>query len=234
MRRLYSCRAFVPLLSLALVPQAPAQDTQEAVNRELSKSIFRGGIVFKSYCGLCHGERGDGRGRAAKLYPRLQLAITPHPAEYNEKIVRGGGIKVGRSAYMPPWQNELSEEQIGDVVAYMGIIGDSVRRGEVVYKTNCILCHGIQADGKGRAAALFHPPPSDLTHSDKDEKYKNTIIRLGGARMNRSSSMPPWEQRLGETEIHDLLAYLRTIVVSPNKPVVEQPGQKHQSVKKVS
>src|SRR5262249_4433795 len=150
------------------------------------------------------------------LYAGLKLAIANGSSEHNEDIIRRGGEATGGSAFMPPWQYELSEEQIRDVVAYLAILGDSVRRGEVVYKTNCILCHGVQADGKGRAASLFHPPPADLTHSDKDDEYKVTIIRLGGSAMGRSSGMPVWEGRLTDLEIQDLVQYLRTILtVSP-------------------
>lgn len=209
--------AVMALQFAAMASFAIAQDTKESVNRETSKPVFRGGIVFKAYCGLCHGERGDGMGRAAKLYAELHLTITPHPPEYYEKIIRQGGLAVGGSAYMPPWQAELSDEQIGDVIAYLTVVGDTVRRGEVVYKTNCVLCHGIHGDGKGRAASLFHPPPVDLTRSDKDDEYKAAIIRLGGVEMGRSSGMPPWEERLSDVEIHDLVGYLRTILEVPPK-----------------
>ena len=221
MFRTWTVMVAMIMMALQLVAMASfaiAQDTKESVNRETSNPVFRGGIVFKSYCGLCHGERGDGMGRAAKLYSELHLAISTRAPDYYEKIIRGGGQAVGGSAFMPPWKDELSEEQIEDVVAYLTIVGDPVRRGEVVYKTNCILCHGIQGDGRGRAASLFHPPPVDLIHSDKDDEYKTAIIRLGGAETGRSSGMPPWEKRLSDTEIHDLVSYLRAIVVIPPKP----------------
>jgi cbb3-type cytochrome c oxidase subunit III len=206
------------LLFAATASFAVAQDTKESVSRETSKPVIRGGIVFKTYCALCHGERGDGTGRAARLYGDLHLTITNRSPEYHEKIVRRGGQAVGSSAYMPPWQDELSEEQTEDVIAYLTIVGDAVRRGEVVYKTNCILCHGVEGDGKGRAASLFHPPPVDLTHSNKDEQYETAIIRLGGLAMGRSSGMPPWEERLTDTEIHDLVEYLRTLLVTLPEP----------------
>jgi mono/diheme cytochrome c family protein len=134
---------------------------------------------------------------------------------------------------MPPWQDELSEEQTEDVIAYLTIVGDSVRRGEVVYKTNCILCHGIQGDGKGRAASLFHPPPVDLTRSDKDQQYETAIIRLGGLAMGRSTGMPPWEERLTDTEIHDLVEYLRTLLVAPPDSSVPTPRRPQGSTTKV-
>jgi cytochrome c oxidase cbb3-type subunit III len=112
----------------------------------------------------------------------------------------------------------LAQDTKESVSPYVHAVGDSVSRGEMVYKNNCILCHGVQGDGKGRAAPLFHPPPADLTHSNKDDEYKNAIIHLGGAAMGRSSGMPPWEGRLTEIEIHDLVIYLRTIVMSRTKP----------------
>ena len=197
---------------------AAGQDSQEAVKRETAQPAIRGSLVYKAYCGLCHGERGDGQARAAKLYADLDLTIKPRSLEYYEKIIRRGGLAAGGSAYMPPWQDELSDEQIEDVIAYVAIVGDPVRRGEVTYMTNCILCHGVQANGKGRAASLFHPPPADLTRSDKDNQYKTAIIRLGGAAMGLSPGMPPWAERLKDAEITDVVEYLHTILtVSPVK-----------------
>jgi cytochrome c oxidase cbb3-type subunit 3 len=203
--------ATIACLLVALAPFANPQDTKESVNRETSKPALRGALVFKTYCQVCHGERGDGLGRA-------EMAITQRSPEYYLNIVRRGGYSMGRSAYMPPWQNELSEEQIADVVAYATIVGDPLRRGEAVYKTNCILCHGVRGDGKGRAASLFHPPPANLTRSDKDDDYKLAIIRQGGAALGRSPSMPSWNERLTDIEIRDLVGYLHVLVVTPSQP----------------
>ena len=206
------------LLALALIALvSPAQDTHEAVEREMSKPLIRGGIVFKNYCVVCHGERGDGVARAAKLYTGVNLAIAPRPAGYYEKIIRKGGEAVGASPSMPPWQDELSDEQVGYVLLFLTVVRDPVRRGEVVFKMNCVLCHGLRADGKGRAAKLYHPPPADLTRSEKSDEYKEKIMRLGGEAMRRSPDMPAWKERLTKSEIADVIKYLRTI------KVVQQP-----------
>ncbi len=201
------------LFSATLLSPVAQADSRKAVKKELSKPVIRGGIVFKNYCKLCHGERADGIARAAKLYGVDNLTIKPADPDYYFKIIRGGGLAVGKSEFMPPWQHELSEEQIRDVVAYLQIATDSVRRGEVVFKTNCILCHGIKADGKGRAAKLYDPPPANLTRSDKNDDYKRMIITLGGAAMGRSEFMPIWGEQLSEQEIEDVVAYLRTVLV---------------------
>lgn len=169
--------------------------------------------MFKNYCVLCHGERGDGLARSAKLYGVVNLAIRQRDDDYLQKIIRKGGTGVGRSAFMPMWQEELSEEQITDVIAYLKVIGDDTSRGEVVFKTNCILCHGINGTGNGRAAHLFDPRPADLTRSDKNNDYKRLIITNGGEAMGRSPAMPAWGDQLSPQEIGDTVSYLRTLLV---------------------
>jgi mono/diheme cytochrome c family protein len=92
----------------------PQKNSQEA-------SVLRGDIVFQAYCALCHGVHADGRGRAARIYdPRpANLRESAKPDAYKDLIIRKGGKAVGRSQYMPPWGDELTDEQIGDVVRYL-------------------------------------------------------------------------------------------------------------------
>lgn len=207
------CLAWSP--HFAFIGDAHAADSRNEAEHELQKPLVRGGIVFQNYCKLCHGERGDGLARATKLYGNVDLEIGPRPVEYYEKIIRGGGLAVNRSEYMPPWQDELSDEQIGDVVAYLSVVTNQEKRGEAVFKANCILCHGVKGDGKGRASVLFNPPPANLTKSDKNDEYKKMIITYGGAAMGRSPVMPIWGEQLSSQEIDDVVNYLRTLLVTP-------------------
>jgi len=198
---------------------APEKESRHEVRKVMkaakakSRQAARGALVYKTYCVLCHGNAGDGKGPMIKIHGNMKIG--KQPRGYLEKIVRGGGVAVGRSEFMPTWEEELSDEQISDVVMYLSLIKDPVSRGEVVFKTNCILCHGIRGDGKGRASVLFDPPPADLTHSDKNDIYKKMIITLGGEAMGRSSVMPVWGEELSEAEIDDVVKYLRTILVVP-------------------
>ena len=92
----------------------PNKDTPEA-------SVFRGSLVFLNYCGTCHGLNADGMGRAAKMYnPKpANLRTSMMPDAYKEMIIRRGGQQVGRSEFMPPWNDELTNEQIRDTVNYL-------------------------------------------------------------------------------------------------------------------
>ncbi|NOZ52555.1 MAG: c-type cytochrome [Gammaproteobacteria bacterium] len=188
-------------------------DSRNLVDKTLKRSQTRGGIVYKHYCSACHGQTGTGNPRRAKLYGKDQLVIKPNTAEWYEKITRYGGEAVQRSPLMPVWQDELSEEQIADVTKYLTVLSDPVRRGKTVFQTNCILCHGVKADGRGRASVLYNPRPSDLTRSDKNEDYKRLIVTNGGAAMGRSEIMPVWGEQLTSQEIEDVVKFLGTIVV---------------------
>lgn len=87
----------------------------------------------------------------------------------------------------------------------------AIFRGDIVFKNYCILCHGIKADGAGRAAKLYNPKPANLVLSDKNDQYKELIIRQGGGALGRSPFMPPWNNELTNEQITDVLAYLRSI-----------------------
>lgn len=198
--------------SVLAADKAGTEDRKD-IAETLSKPEVRGGIVFKNYCALCHGEAADGSGRASNLYPGLRTRITPQTEKYYHTVILGGGPAGGLSEFMPPWKDELSQEQIHDVLAYLKIVTNTVTRGEVVFKTNCILCHGIHADGKGRAAKMYDPPPANLTKSDKNTDYKKMIVTYGGEAMGRSKFMPVWGEQLSVQEISDVVDYIDTLVV---------------------
>ena len=84
-------------------------------------------------------------------------------------------------------------------------------RGYIAFKTYCVLCHGIHADGNGRAAKTYNPRPANLRISTVSDKYKEAIIRNGGAAMGRSAFMPPWGQELTDEQIRDVVYFLSVI-----------------------
>jgi mono/diheme cytochrome c family protein len=87
----------------------------------------------------------------------------------------------------------------------------AIYRGTIVYENYCVLCHGLLADGRGRAAKLYNPKPANLVTSAKNDQYKELIIRRGGGALNRSPYMPPWNEELTDEQISDVIAFLRSI-----------------------
>ena len=92
----------------------------------------------------------------------------------------------------------------------------AIFRGGLVYANYCVTCHGLNADGNGRAARLYNPRPANLRLSDKNDAYFGLIIRKGGAATGRSEFMPTWEAELTNEQINDLVAYLRSINAAKN------------------
>jgi mono/diheme cytochrome c family protein len=112
---------FLAVVVLATAASASADDAAQLPRDTTDAAVIRGSIAYRTYCVLCHGAQGKGDGRAAKMYtPRpADLTVSPFNDAYKEMIIRGGGPSVGRSAYMPPWGDELTEEQIKDVVSFL-------------------------------------------------------------------------------------------------------------------
>lgn len=98
------------------------KDSQEA-------SLIRGKIAFSHYCVLCHGANGQGDGRAAKIHnPRpANLTKSVYPPEYIAMIIRKGGEAMGRSKAMPPWGEQLTDEQMRDIVNHVMSIRQSAQ-----------------------------------------------------------------------------------------------------------
>ena len=87
----------------------------------------------------------------------------------------------------------------------------AVFRGGLVYANYCVTCHGINADGNGRAARLHKPRPANLRASDKNDAYIGLIVRKGGEAIGRSTGMPPWAEELTDEQIADVVAFVRSV-----------------------
>jgi mono/diheme cytochrome c family protein len=87
----------------------------------------------------------------------------------------------------------------------------AVFRGGLVYANYCVTCHGINADGNGRAARLHTPRPANLRATDKNDAYIGLIVRKGGESLGRSAGMPPWGEELTDEQIGDVVAFVRSV-----------------------
>lgn len=94
-----------------------------SVNASSSEqSIFAGRDIYETRCVLCHGASGKGDGRMSKIIkspPPFNLTLSRLPKEYLIDIVTKGGEGMKRSGQMPPWGDQLTQEEIGHVVDYI-------------------------------------------------------------------------------------------------------------------
>ncbi len=83
------------------------------------------------------------------------------------------------------------------------------------YGNYCASCHGAHGDGDGPLAGALDPQPAK--HSDGDamgalsDEYLFRVIREGGAAVGKSPLMAPWKGTLSDSQIRDLVAFIRTL-----------------------
>ena len=99
--------------------------------------------------------------------------------------------------------------------AFAGI-GDPAA-GKVTYEKACSMCHGMTGKGDGSTAGALNPRPRNHT----DGQYMNTltddylfkVIKEGGVSVGKSALMPAWGAQIEDEDIHNVIAYVRTLAV---------------------
>jgi mono/diheme cytochrome c family protein len=92
----------------------------------------------------------------------------------------------------------------------------AARRGEALFQTHCLVCHGADGRGMGPGAVGLPHPPADLTHhfhrsaGDGDAYLFWRVSEGGQVEPFRSmpSVMPAFKTVLSEDERWDVLAYV--------------------------
>ena len=110
--------------------------------------------------------------------------------------------------------------------------------GRALYVTHCAACHGEAGRGDGASAVGFATKPSNLTDgrllNALPDEFLVSIIRHGGPAEGLSPGMPPFGLYLGEAQIRQTVAYLRSLAVPPSSapaaPIVTVPGAPRQPI----
>ena len=106
-------------LTVLLLSAGVAAETTDSLPEGDAKN---GAPLFKKLCRGCHGK--DGRGGAHTFMPHVgsltkQGYIDQLPDVYLFKVIGEGGAAVGKSSYMPAWEQELTTQEIMDVISHI-------------------------------------------------------------------------------------------------------------------
>ena len=107
--------------------------------------------------------------------------------------------------------NQAEVQQIVPAPVAAASENDIMKRGEVIYKKACLVCH--QADGSG--VPMMFPPitESEIIAGSHEELIKIILdgmsgpVEIKGEKYN--SVMPPLKNDLDDQEVADLLTYIR-------------------------
>lgn len=201
--RLIRIFAIVALLALTTLAPSPAiaQDTTTP------PVPLSGRTSYAENCAPCHGAAGLGDGPSAS-----GLSVPP-TALGNPDEVAGRSFqamfdvtKNGNMArMMPPWKNNLSDQEIWDTVAYawsLHTTSAEADQGKQVYDANCAECHG--ADGKASQAGA--PSLADFA-ATKDATQAAWTASVA----NGKGAMPGFAGRLSDADQAAALVYARTL-----------------------
>ncbi|RMF84866.1 MAG: cytochrome c [Nitrospinota bacterium] len=82
-----------------------------------------------------------------------------------------------------------------------------------LYTNLCATCHGVEGKGNGPAGVTLNPKPADFTDcavmQDLSDTALATTIKQGGVGVGKSPLMPPFGTTLTDTQIRELVTYLR-------------------------
>ncbi len=98
-----------------------------------------------------------------------------------------------------------------------------VARGSDVYARSCVACHGAEGQGSDALRAVRVRPRSfadGRAMARVSDAELEAVVRGGGPAVGRSPLMPAWGGVLTDTEVADVIAYIRTLALST--PVVER------------
>ena len=165
---------FMMLLMLCSWNSAVAGDRGTKSEKEPRK----GADIFKHYCSVCHGDKGNGQSRARGSFAVPPRDYTTPEAAIEltrERMIHS--VTNGRpGTAMISWKTELSPAEIEGVVDYiratfmkLGNNGNRAKpseellasRGGVLYMQACAMCHG--ETGKRMISGRMQPPPTDFT-----------------------------------------------------------------------
>lgn len=106
--------------------------------------------------------------------------------------------------------------------AGVSIAAGDAAAGKAKYNMFCASCHGPTGKGDGPVAAAIQPPPRDFSvgafkfdtddsgDAGSDEDLKN-VITHGGLKYGGNPMMAPWGGALSETDMQNVIAYIRTL-----------------------
>jgi mono/diheme cytochrome c family protein len=140
----------------------------------------------------------------ALLLSLLLLAACSSPVESEEP---GPEMVQGQTGVVPAEFADLENPLEGNPQA--------IKKGNEAYHALCVQCHGEEGQGDGSAGQGMNPPPGNLANANRmttlSDGYLFWRISEGGAFDPYNSLMPAWGTLLSDTDIWELVSYIRTL-----------------------
>ncbi|CAB3684783.1 c-type cytochrome [Achromobacter piechaudii] len=86
---------------------------------------------------------------------------------------------------------------------------ERIRRGDTLFRANCVQCHGAPGQAPEPYALGLNPAPASLVASARERPATEIfwIVRQG----IKMTGMPAWQYRLTDEQIWDVVAFMRVL-----------------------
>lgn len=86
----------------------------------------------------------------------------------------------------------------------------SLARGQQIYASSCLVCHGVEGRGDGPAGRALRPPPADLrVHMAAGHTDQQLFDRITNG--VPGTAMPAWKEQLTPEERWHVINYIRSL-----------------------
>jgi cbb3-type cytochrome c oxidase subunit III len=196
--------------------------------------IMDGAKLYKEYCLVCHGDKGDGNTRVRRGLsspPRDFTTARAHRELSRERMINS--VAHGRpGTAMMAFEDRLNEDQIGVVVDYiratfMAGEGSADRppkmvRGEQLYVRHCAVCHGDRGSGAVWTQSSLNPPPRNFTTAHRDVLTRERMI-TSVTYGRPGTAMMSFRKRLSPEDIETVVDYIRANFLGTAVPATAAP-----------
>ena len=184
------------------------------------ENLLVGKRLFSSYCSLCHGDDGKGKGPlAAKLdlkKPPADLTSDKYQKMSVQSLLRLIQGYNRADSRMPKWETVIPERNLRHVAAYVLALTQTdlrmrgnARRGREIFRTTCVACHGPRGEGNGVLAKMLDVKMINYTTKAMAKVSDADIVKF--ITEGKGKVMPSWKNTLTSEDIKDVAAYVRNL-----------------------
>jgi len=183
--------------------------------------------IYRKQCGVCHGDEGDGRGRAGvNLQPPASSFISPDrrqalSAQYIAQVIRDG--KPGSA--MVAYGRRLSEAQVTQLATYIRdrfVLPKNASAGEkggelagrAIYNAHCSACHGDNGNTAVWAKNGLNPAPRNFTSKAAREELSLERMISSVTHGRPGTAMMSFQKRLSGEQINAVVGFIRSEFMS--------------------
>ena len=195
--------------------------------------------TYQKLCGTCHGNQGDGKGRAG-------ANLVPRPTDFRESKLSAAQMldvlangRAGTS--MVGYGRRLSQAEMQAMVSFIrasfmadtrsvasvsgAVAKENNTPGQSLYDQHCAACHGDRGNTAVWARGGLNPPPRNFTSEASRRELSRERMILSVTHGRPGTAMMSFKKRLQPQEIETVVDFVRTSFMQ-----VKQAKQKPASV----